>query len=460
MSISISGLLCTVCRSDRLNHGSDTLTCRTCGQDHPVLGGVPVMFNAVAVNSEAGAEDDLASRQVAGAFDLPDDPLTLLRIRTMLRMKVRFGNLLVQAESQQFLHRVRNSGHEVEAARVPRGDTNTVRDMVAVPRYRWTKDYLPRRFLPSVPILANIRLENVGAVPLYRSGEGCAQVALRWQHRDGASVPAPDMRTPLPIDLAPGCAVTIAIHIAPPERTGAYLLTATLVQENVRWLDEGALTLAVKVSGDVPGPVPEGWLVRPDPPASYDADHDLGCALLQDWLRRHASPRPRVLEVGGNAAPMLARLSEGFGTDLVNADVDLLGLQIARLRDLQRGAGLHHVCADAFDLPFPSGHFDAIVIFASLHHFPEPDALLERLRHRLRPGGFIGLFCEPVGHVWPGAVHPAFLTELERGVNEQSFSLREYELMFRRADLKAAEVEVDMNSLKARLVHAQPDGAR
>ena len=44
-------------------------------------------------------------------------------------------------------------------------------------------------------------------------------------------------------------------------------------------------------------------------------------------------------------------------------------------------------------------------------------------------------------------------------MNEQSFSLREYELMFRQADLVAAEVLVDHDSLKARLVHADRPGS-
>jgi hypothetical protein len=56
-----------------------------------------------------------------------------------------------------------------------------------------------------------------------------------------------------------------------------------------------------------------------------------------------------------------------------------------------------------------------------------------------------------------GAVTPAFLEELERGINEQSFSLQEYALMFRQAELTPAEVLVDLNSLKARLTHTPLD---
>jgi len=38
-------------------------------------------------------------------------------------------------------------------------------------------------------------------------------------------------------------------------------------------------------------------------------------------------------------------------------------------------------------------------------------------------------------------------------VNEQSFSLAEYAMVFRDAELRADEVIIDFNSLKARLVH-------
>jgi SAM-dependent methyltransferase len=414
------------------------------------------MFDNVSVK-QANAIDDVTARQLLAAFDLSNDPVSLLRIRSLMRKEVRFGNSLIQVESQQFLHRVRSSGHEVGTEPECDNGRPSVRNLTAIPAYRWTKSYMPRRLKAGHTILANMRLENCGLVPLHCSGEGRVTVAIRWQHRDGSVAEAPDERTPLPIDLQPGQALTVAVRVIPPSRPGSYRLSLTLVQEQVRWLNAGAHTMAVSVLSEVPEPVPAGWVVLPKAPASYDADHDEGCAMLVNWLQHHAPARPRVLEVGGNAAPMLSRLGTGFGSNLVNLDVDLLGLQVGRMVTRERGTPLHHICADAFNLPFASGYFDAIVIFASLHHFADPAALLASLRLKLRPGGFIGLFCEPVGHVWPGAVTPAFLEELERGINEQSFSLQEYALMFRQAELTPAEVLVDLNSLKARLTHTPLD---
>ena len=460
----IAGLRCTVCRSLELDFAADVITCRDCGQECPVLGGVPVMFETVSVHN-GEAVDEGAARQILAAFKLRDDPLSLLRMRTMMRKRVRFGGSLIQVESTQFLDRVRNSGHEVgpDAAAAPpaaperiAGDRTA--ELAVVPRYGWSKNYVPRRLQAGAELFANMRLENQGAVTMRRSGTGRVMIAQRWQHRDGAAAAAPDLRTPLPIDLHPGQAVTVAVGLAPPPRPGPYLLMLTLVQEQVRWLDDDAVTMAVSVEQEVPGPVPQGWTALPQPPDSYDADHRRGRDMLAAWLTEHldlpGGHRPRLLEVGGNAVPMCA----GMDAELVNVDVDLLGLQVGHMIARDRGLAMSQLCADAFNLPFAAGYFDAIVIFASLHHFPDPAALLEHLRRKLRPGGFIGLFCEPVGHIWPGAVNRAFLDELEKGVNEQSFSLREYELMFRQAELTAAEVVVDFNSLKARLVHASPDG--
>ncbi len=460
----IAGLRCTVCRSADLDFATDVITCRRCGQECPVLGGVPVMFDTVSVQDGA-AVDELSARQVLAVFELQDDPVSVLRIRTMMRKQVRFGGSLIQVESRQFLDRVRNSGHDI-ASDAPGGGASHAQapaDLAIVPRYAWSKNYVPRRVRAATELLANMRLENRGDVTLSRaggqSGAGRAMIAQRWQQRDGTAVATPDLRTPLPIDLHPGQAVTVAVRLMPPARTGSYLLALTLVQEQVRWLDDDALAMVVSVEHEVPGPVPEGWHVLAKGPDDYDADHRRGRDMLAAWFAGHPAgssrTRPRVLEVGGNVYPMCA----GMDAELVNVDVDLLGLQVGRMVAARRGLTMDLVCADAFNLPFANGYFDAIVIFASLHHFPDPAALLEQLRWKLRPGGFIGLLCEPVGHIWPGAILAPFLAELERGVNEQSFSLREYELMFRQADLAPAEVVVDFDSLKARLVHAAPDDA-
>ncbi len=411
------------------------------------------MFESVTVERGQAVEAGLA-RDVLRAFDLPEDALSLLRLRTLMRKRVRFGDQFISVEAQQFLDRVRNTGYDIALPEAAETDAEP-RDLSVVPRYEWTKNYLPRRVKAGTEFLGNMRLENRGPVTLYRSGQGEVRVVIKWRHRSGEAVEVADERTPLPIDLEPGHAVTLSVRVTTPAQLGRYLMTVTLVQEQLRWLDDDSVTIPVTVEQEAPDSIPDGWLVLPDPPADYDSDHVKGRSILQEWLQKYAPPHPRLLEIGGNAVPMLGLLEGAAGSGAINVDVDLLGLQVGRMVAQQTSTQIHQLCADAFNLPFPKGYFDAIVIFASLHHFPDPAALLEHLRRKLRPGGFIGLFCEPVGHIWPGHVTPAFLAELQRGVNEQSFSLREYEMMFRQAELSAAEVVVDLNSLKVRLICAE-----
>jgi SAM-dependent methyltransferase len=197
-------------------------------------------------------------------------------------------------------------------------------------------------------------------------------------------------------------------------------------------------------------------LFKPEARLDYGADHARGLDIMRGWMTGLDIQHARVLEIGGNAYPAIAEI-EG---ELHNVDVDLLGLQIGCLvqdrMELERqGRRVHHLCADADELPYANGYFDAIVMFASLHHFPDPARTLAHVATKLCPGGFIGLFCEPVGHVHPGAVEADYLRELQRGVNEQSFLMREWADIIRAAHLQAAEVIVEGGSLKARLVHAR-----
>jgi hypothetical protein len=80
------------------------------------------------------------------------------------------------------------------------------------------------------------------------------------------------------------------------------------------------------------------------------------------------------------------------------------------------------------------------------------------LRRLLRPGGFLAVLCEPVGRYTGGRVDEDFRRELERGINEQIFTAREYDSFFRCAGLEADWVEIDRGSLKAILRPRRPWG--
>jgi SAM-dependent methyltransferase/uncharacterized protein YbaR (Trm112 family) len=445
-------LTCVRCGSGGLEVSGRHIDCPLCGAMYPVLAGVPVMFGD-AVLAPAPRLDEPMARSVLQAFELPVDPIAVLRIRQASGRRVRLGNALAEAEGGQFLERVRSTGHRLPAGAAPPAPATAAGPPAAgedAPRYRWLKDYIPRLLPPGQDLTANLRFENSGRVVIRHAGPAPVVLAYRWLDEDDRPVPHEDQRTPLPTDVPPGRQLTAPIRLRTPAAPGRYRLRLSMIEEGVRPLEADAKVLPIHVSAAAAaasGRTPAGWTVNPEAPPSYDADHVRAAGMLADWLGRHAPDRPRILEIGGNAYPMIA----GLDGELYNVDVDLLGLQVGSMVRRARGGSVNPICADAENLPFPRGFFDAIVVVASLHHFPDPAAALRAMRGRLAPGGFIGLFCEPVGHIWPGAVDPAFLAELEKGVNEQSFSMAEYAMIFRDAGLRAEEVIVDFNSLKARL---------
>jgi len=388
-------------------------------------------------------------RTVLRAMDLPADTGNALLVRQASGARARYGDRLVEAESAQFLRRVHASGYPIpaELLKNPAPDSGDPPEG-AEPGVRWILDYIPRAMPPGHPVLANIRFENNGGATMRRYGTGRIAIAFAWTDAAGQAVMTEDYRTPLPLDLPPGQAITLPVRLVPPDEPGRYTLVLRMVMEGVRWLDPPWGPLRVNIRDGAAFVPPAHWVLNATAPSGYVADQERGIGLLRSWLAS-GDARPRLLEIGGNAKPVLAHVpGESY-----NVDVDLMGLQVgAVVQQARQRTTVSFVCADAHNLPFAEGFFDAIVMFATLHHGPDPAALLRRLRTHLRPGGFIGVFCEPIGQIWPGAAEAEYVAELEHGVNEQGFSLAEYAQIFASAGLHAADLVADGHSLKARLV--------
>jgi SAM-dependent methyltransferase/uncharacterized protein YbaR (Trm112 family) len=449
----IAGLECLRCRSADLDGHDGWLECRDCGSSYPVLGRVPVMFHD-AVPTAGDEPDTAAIRQILDALGLGSEPVDAVRVRRMFRHRARFGDEQVQVESVQLLDRMRGTGHVIVGNGQHDEDEGAQSDAAAasaVPRYRWTLDYVPRVLPRATETMANLRLRNTGPVAFHHRPPREVKVHVSWFDEAGEPVEAPDVRTPLPIDVPPGREITLPAFIPTPSAAGRMQLQLSLVQEGVRFLHDDAKRIPMRIRDDAPGPaLPAGWVRHEGPSWNYDQDHRHGQEVFQRWLKPLArARRVRVLEIGGNVHPMAAGLAN---VELYNLDVDVLGLQLGELVHRRDGRPVAFLCADAEDLPFPPAFFDAVVMFATLHHFPDPSRVLSHVATRVRPGGFIGVLCEPVGHAHPGAVDPEFLSELRKGVNEQSFTASEYDAIFRRARLRAEEASIDVNSLKARLV--------
>jgi SAM-dependent methyltransferase len=114
---------------------------------------------------------------------------------------------------------------------------------------------------------------------------------------------------------------------------------------------------------------------------------------------------------------------------------------------------LAFLCADATHLPFESETFDIIAMFATLHHFPEPEVLLRELRRLVRPDGLVAVLCEPTGDTLETV---DTLRDLTKGINEQVFTSAEYTAIFAAAGLELIDGTQGGNSLRAFLRPTDP----
>ncbi len=256
------------------------------------------------------------------------------------------------------------------------------------------------------------------------------------------------LETVLPVDLAPGRELSLPLAVRMPPADGRYTLQV--------WAGPAGGVLSGRCIGTIhvrvgPAPPSPAKLAMHESAMSYHEDHMLGRDMLDRYLHEHAGPGGLVLEIGTGVNPQT--------TFLPSAHYDVLSVELSRTlcklgqvfyQCAHPGAYPGHVAfmaCDAMQLPFAPGSFDAAAMFSALHHFPEPEKLLAAVRPLLKPKGVLAVMCEPLGHEF----HAEMVRELEKGINEQSFSVEEYLWMFRAAGYELFKGRTDGGSFKALL---------
>lgn len=125
----------------------------------------------------------------------------------------------------------------------------------------------------------------------------------------------------------------------------------------------------------------------PDQPAAVTAVEG---RLLSDALPARSR---RILDLGcgrGRFLDLLLSRAEGY----VGLDREAAGTRAAQRRGGAR-PGVSIVQADADDLPFRSGSFDAAVVLRTYHRLADPDRVIRELHRLLVPGGTLVLSVYP-----------------------------------------------------------------
>jgi demethylmenaquinone methyltransferase / 2-methoxy-6-polyprenyl-1,4-benzoquinol methylase len=124
------------------------------------------------------------------------------------------------------------------------------------------------------------------------------------------------------------------------------------------------------------------------------------------WLGppRRAGHGYRALDVAGGTGDMAFRiLDRSAGAKVVVADINAEMLAIGRERATKARAGgrVEFVEANAENLPFPAGDFDAVTIAFGIRNVPRIDLALSEAYRVLKPGGrFLCLEFSTVDIAW------------------------------------------------------------
>lgn len=141
------------------------------------------------------------------------------------------------------------------------------------------------------------------------------------------------------------------------------------------------------------GPM-DGWIARAYDRGVQAAFRELLPVLVGDMIERMRGVR-RGLDVGcgpGQFTIMIAERLPGFeawGIDLAPTMIELARRHASESTAAER---LHFEVADVVRLPFPDGHFDALISSGSIKHWPDQAAALREMHRVLAAGGraFVG----------------------------------------------------------------------
>ncbi|MEU2061522.1 methyltransferase domain-containing protein [Streptomyces sp. NPDC013455] len=166
-----------------------------------------------------------------------------------------------------------------------------------------------------------------------------------------------------------------------------------------------------------------GRLSLPQYPRSsrYDArwtiENQMGphALWLLEWLApalrlEGLSPDARVLDLGCGRAMTSVFLAREYGVQVTAADLWVKPDENAvRLAEAGVAGQVLPVHAEAHDLPFGEGSFDAIVSVDAYQYFGTDDLYLPSLTRLLRPGGRIGVVVPALREEIDGAEPPEHL---------------------------------------------------
>ncbi len=423
------------------------LRCDACDAVVPIMSGVPDFFTGYSDDAATTSEptaDPAVVAEIASILELPDNDDVRSSVAAALRLADRDTDSPALTAEIREVH-ARFVGGDVDEPPLPKSANGAAKASVE-------RHYAPDGLLAGERRFINLRLRNTGAEPWSsRTSPLAITAASRFHRRSfGRRSETAPVFTPLPIDIEPGRAITLPVEVDVPARAGAHQLEIGLFLHPRGFIGGAGLRLDVEVH-DIEHPdtrpLPEA-IERREGLADYGTDHRIANEMVDAALERFwPNDDRRIVEIGGSTHPQSWNHDR---SELVNIDISAPTLQLGALYDRHHGRSIVHLCADAMRPPLAPGSWHAVAMYATLHHFPEPERLLEAAARLLLPGGFVALMCEPTD---TSLANPAAIRDLLGGINEQTFAIDEYVWMAEQAGLVVERAYDHGGSFKAILRH-------
>jgi ubiquinone/menaquinone biosynthesis C-methylase UbiE len=173
-------------------------------------------------------------------------------------------------------------------------------------------------------------------------------------------------------------------------------------------------------------------------------------------ILRRGIRQGRVLDIGTGSGRLAIELAKAKGCDFEIVGLDVSPDMLARAMENTRQAGVdrkvRYILANAADLPFPSGSFDLVVSYASLHHWFDPVKVLNEAQRVMREKG--GLIIRDNQRVYGNPLWEAFIWTISRFMNKRhrdnwpqailaSYTLQEARNLLKQTQLKDCRVVSD-----------------
>lgn len=440
-------LVCPTCGvSDAMTDTDTALECRACNTVVPIVSGVPDFFTGYADDdaTSSNAPDQAVVAEIAAILDLPDTDQVKASIETALQLADRDTDSPALTAEIREVH-ARFVGGEIAEPPLPSTANGSAKASIE-------RHYAPNGLVAGERRFINVRLRNSGTETWSsRTSPVAITAASRFHRRSlGRRSETAPVYTSLPIDIEPGRAITLPIEVDVPTKTGTHQLEVGLFHHPDGFIEGAGVRLDVDIHSKAhpdTRPLPDA-IQRREGIADYGEDHRIANEMVDAAIERFwPDADRRIIEIGGSTHPQSWSHAR---SELVNLDISAPTLQLGALYDRHHDRSIVHLCADAMQPPLALGSWHAVTMYATLHHFPEPERLLEAAARLLLPGGFVAVMCEPTGTT---LAHPAGVRDLLGGINEQTFAVDEYVWMARQAGLVVERAFDDGGSFKAILRH-------